>query len=608
MNDSSWLFKVLDDIGANDGYRKICYEKGITTEILNSLSGKFTTYNVGSKIEGTVTPGVRSDTDGVLCDENYPVIEDITKADKNRICLLIVRDPESPAGYVKLQLVVSEENEEIVWEKERLFDCVRLCIKQMLNWIKRGYCPNYFIPTENMFEGKMIESLKVISKNKLEKLLIDGFDCFLQVHSNNFCDYVRSRKHVKWYEKLLKKGIEIYEKDLYMKKIDTCHCVMACLGVILEHHKDYKKITNFIEFLWHTLYTIEHVDTIYEHTPQDTRRALSLLQPYIYTFLASNISAMCIQQPNPHVRDFLLYGCYTFFMKGDLHGRLKFISVLYAIGCYKECKWYLDQENEKYIKYNPSACVCHNIPSKLYPFNTTKIEMSQLKMSTCVIFLPTELPITPDALKIEMFRYIGISSHRSKMKEFRWLWHTWAVVDSNLYYFFLKFLINRKIKGVELPIDALLDINQAVKLMYISNIRHQDVFYNLMSWCFRDVGFTIIALDMSRMSWHIQRPLDSMISFFTKEMRQKHYLFNSAKIHALVILYNIWFTRKPSCFKFCFQCFNITHKAMQTCSRCKTATYCSNQCKNKNKSVHKAVCEIVRRYGDVKETILYERI
>lgn len=221
--------------------------------------------------------------------------------------------------------------------------------------------------------------------------------------------------------------------------------------------------------------------------------------------------------------------------------------------------------------------------------------------------MPTELPITPDALKIEMFRYIGIESHKSKVKYFQWLWHTWAVVDSNLYYFFLKFLINRKIKGVELPIDALLDINQAVKLMYISNIRHQDVFYNLMSWCFRDVGFTIIALDMSRMSWHIQRPLDSMISFFTKEMRQKHYLFNSAKIHALVILYNIWFTKKPHCRQFCFQCFDITHRALQTCNRCKTASYCSNQCKNKNKLVHKAVCEIVRRYGNVKETILYER-
>lgn len=492
---------------------------------------------------------------------------------------------------------IIEENQAIVWERKLLFHCVRLCIKRMLVWVKRGYCPDYFIPTENMFKGKMIYSVRVLLENKLEELLKVGFDCLLQVHSNNLCDFVKSRNISKWYEELQVKRKKIFQNDVYTKKVDICHCAMTCLGVICEHHNDHMKITNVIEVLWHMLCYIKRVYIVSEHTPQETRRALSILQPLIYTSLASNISAMCIQQPNLHVRDFLLFGCYSFFMKGDLHGRLKFISLLYAVGCYKECKWYLDQTEREYAKYNPSVK-----PSKTYLFDNTLFELSQVMMSTCLIFLPTELPITPDVLKIEMFRYIGISSHHINIKD------SWAVIDSKLYYFFLKYLINRKIIGDALSIDTLLDINQMAKLMYKSNIKHRDVYYNLMSWCFRDIGFTIIALDMLRMSWHTQRSLDSMIVFRRKKMRQKHYLFNSAKIHALVILYNIWFTKKPSCFKFCFECFHITHKAMQTCDRCKSVTYCSNQCKNKNKLLHKAVCEIVRRYCEVKETILYERI
>lgn len=488
---------------------------------------------------------------------------------------------------------VIEENEAIVWERKFLFHCVRLCIKRMLMWVVHGYCPNYFIHKENMFEGKMTDSLGLFLGKKLEELLKVGFNCLLQVHSNNVSDFVRSRNISKWNEELRIKAKKIYKYNLYMNKIYTCHYVMACSGIILGHHQYHKKITNFIEFLWHTLFTIEHADTISEHTQQDTRRALSLLKPLIYTGLASNISAMCIRQPNSHVRDFLLCGCYTFFIKGDLTGRLKFISVLYAIGCYKDCKWFLDNEDEENVKCNPSVCVCHNIQSLHYPFDTTTVEMSKLKQSTCVIFLPTELPITPDALRIEMFRYIGISSHKININD------SWAVVDSNVYYFFLKYLINRKIKGSELSVDVLLDIQQMAELMNNSDIKHHDVYYNIMSWCFRDVGFPIIALDISRMSWNIQRPLYPITLFPAKKMTQNQYQFNSAKIHSLVVLYNIWFTRKPPGNQFCFHCFQIGKTNLKKCSGCKTAQYCSKQCQIQNLVIHQTVCKIVKTFHHV---------
>lgn len=46
------------------------------------------------------------DVDVMTCDETFTVIEDITKAKKNVLSLLIVKEIDTPAGYRKLQLVM----------------------------------------------------------------------------------------------------------------------------------------------------------------------------------------------------------------------------------------------------------------------------------------------------------------------------------------------------------------------------------------------------------------------------------------------------------------------------------------------------------------------
>lgn len=339
---------------------------------------------------------------------------------------------------------------------------------------------------------------------------------------------------------------------------------------------------------------IQHLDTVSDHTPQETRRALSILEPFFHTCLASNISAMCIQQLNSQVRDFLLLGCYTLFKKGDLSGRLKFISVLYAVGCYKDCEWFLNKEDDEYMKNNPSACICHFIPRNMNLVDADISEISELQMSTCVSFLPTERPIIPDVLNFELFRHIGMSSLEHNKKDHRWCWHYWAVIDSNIYYFFLKYLINSQKKKL---IDLRKDAEQILELVYGPNVRHHDVSYNLLARCFCSIN-TYLALKCLRLSWQInQRELPFLTA--ANGLEHNYYKFNSAKIHFLVILYNLWFTKRPCLYGFCFQCFHSSMWELQKCSRCKTATYCSKHCQKINWTIHKAVCKIVRSYRKV---------
>lgn len=50
-----------------------------------------------------------NDIDVMKCDERFPVIEDISKTERNWFSLLIVRESDTPDGYVKLQLVLGTQ-------------------------------------------------------------------------------------------------------------------------------------------------------------------------------------------------------------------------------------------------------------------------------------------------------------------------------------------------------------------------------------------------------------------------------------------------------------------------------------------------------------------
>ncbi|CAC5366554.1 unnamed protein product [Mytilus coruscus] len=263
------------------------------------------------------------------------------------------------------------------------------------------------------------------------------------------------------------------------------------------YYKTFGNIVKLIEYFWLTLDRIHNIGTITEHTTEETKRSLSLWKPYIYTCLTSNISAMAIRHPNPKVRDFLLLGSFIYFMRGGLSGHLKFISVLYAAGLYDDCEWWSDQLNLEYIKYILSFCCCRliqrdSLRAREYAFNSL-----ELKVSTCISFFQTELAITPDALKYEMFRYFGISLQANDWANTTCRWHYRAVIDNNVYYFLLKSLIKRKLRRTKESVDALQNIGY---LLFGINVRHRDVAYNVLAWSFSKVRYTPRALYCLTMS------------------------------------------------------------------------------------------------------------
>ncbi|CAC5364795.1 unnamed protein product [Mytilus coruscus] len=432
---------------------------------------------------------------------------------------------------------VIEENNNNIWKKEHLFDCIQLCIAQMLKWIKCGFCPNYFIPKENLFDGKLNNSLRLISENILVELLNVGFDCLIFVKENNICDYVRSRGSIEWSTWLKANSAKLYDESFYIVSTSIVHVALSVFNqrILARYYQEANEIAaHFIKFLWDTLDLIQHSGTISEHTIQETQYSLSLLLPHIYTCLASNISATAIRNQNPQARDFLLFGSFVYFIKSDLSGCLKFLSVLYSAGLYKDCEWLMQHMNEEYIEYIPSYCGCRYIKSDSTVALYDNIRTALLKVSTCVSFLPTELPITPNVLVYEMFRFVGISLQRIEITNSVCHWQYRAVVDSNIFYFLLKYLIKRKLGRVEESENAVQNIYY---LLRGHNVRHRDVGFNVLAWILYSNLITPLALLYLKKSWKTMNAWDLCFFISTDEGKRKQYLFNSAKVYALVAIH-----------------------------------------------------------------------
>ncbi|XP_033749039.1 uncharacterized protein LOC117333725 [Pecten maximus] len=48
-----------------------------------------------------------------------------------------------------------ENTSPMFWQDKNLFYCFWFCINILLGWVRVGFCPNYFIPTNNMFQRKV---------------------------------------------------------------------------------------------------------------------------------------------------------------------------------------------------------------------------------------------------------------------------------------------------------------------------------------------------------------------------------------------------------------------------------------------------------------------
>ena len=52
-------------------------------------------------------------------------------------------------------LTLAERTPWEMWTPGRLMECMDMCLRQLISWCGAGWCPNYLLPQENLFAGRM---------------------------------------------------------------------------------------------------------------------------------------------------------------------------------------------------------------------------------------------------------------------------------------------------------------------------------------------------------------------------------------------------------------------------------------------------------------------
>ena len=82
------------------------------------------------------------------------------------------------------------------WNQSTLLSCFWKCFSRLLQWINCSYCPNFFIPQNNMFEGKIEGTNRDKLLQHLRNLYLEGYESLLRCQSlSGYMEPVMHRPH-----------------------------------------------------------------------------------------------------------------------------------------------------------------------------------------------------------------------------------------------------------------------------------------------------------------------------------------------------------------------------------------------------------------------------
>ena len=404
------------------------------------------------------------------------------------------------------------------WKPENLLVCISLCLRKLLEWVDAGYCPNYFIPEENMFDRRIHGTVRLRLQGVLQQLV--SADCkFL---SDIQFDGVGERFIRYFLTPCITTGNDDGSDNIStLSKLRIVHDVSfdTFVAGILQSTlfcKRYKATT--LNQTLKSTSVLRTTTTITRHTIEETQKAKSLILPYLELSLMSNSVAYAVDQNKP-ARDIwrLLTSIRWKEMclsSDSFSSRLKQASMLYMMGYYQTS---LDVLSTLTGLVRYTVCGCYwDKDIFVRPDDATLLETTRgitdvtpeylLRnvIIPCVYFLPTERSVTPTALCYEMERMRGPRPDSDDdLCENDKRHGDWAFVDGN---FLLHFLLYLNHKKLNMTCHGAADIDYMNRLLARHNsVSHRETCFNLLGWANKVLGNKAIAEWFFRQSLEIKR-------------------------------------------------------------------------------------------------------
>ena len=407
--------------------------------------------------------------------------------------------------FKTLMFYMIEETPAQFWVEHNLLYCLHHILKRMLIWVERGGCPNYFIPGENMFEGRISEQMQLQLCGLLKQIIDAKFRYLVTIKS----DLLGER-----YREALVSGVQasryIPYGDLY------CKCIMTNLA-----RSRFRNRTNLLccdtenqptnraaKRLNVRKVRLLRTERVNEHSAEEVRRTVSLVVPYFDIQLMSVLVVLAKRRLKSTAFIFHLLTSdkwHALSLDSDLFSsKLKQASLLYMLEYYEMSLEVLNIL-KNHMRKCLSVCGCSlerfprglHVESQLFLLTVSSYEeFLRRQVIPCVIFLPAERLLTPPGLCYEMNRS-ACSPPDSKEK-----WYDCAVVDGKVPLYYLLYLNHTRLG---LDVNASLDTNKIRWLILTDRLLgHKETAVNLLGSIYKERGLVDRAVECFRESLNIQ--------------------------------------------------------------------------------------------------------
>ena len=393
------------------------------------------------------------------------------------------------------------------WTEENLLICLHRCLQQMLVWAETGVCSNYFIPGENMFDGRVSGQMQVRICEILRVILSADFMFLLHIKT----DMIGVRfQEALFYKTLTSRTppagniiCNRFDRQLY-----NLPKLLSFVRNTIFRECQNTSPEDFADELLRVKQRLQKTEKVNEHSVEKTVEAKSLLAPYIEISLMSAlvVSAKHLSKSRNYMFNLLAsQRWHALSLESDaFSSKLKQATLMCMSGF---CRVSLEvlRALQNQLEHKISVCDCsvsRSVDMKylreaLYGIKIPPdAQVSHPYIVPCVPFLPAERELTPLALCYEMTRSIG-SSPKDKED-----WFDWAVVDGKILLYFLLY-VNHRHHRMDAEADANMDtIGRLIQTD--SLLCHRETALNLLGWIYMEKGLVLKAMECFKKSLTLQ--------------------------------------------------------------------------------------------------------
>ena len=424
----------------------------------------------------------------------------LLKIIKKELIQQYIKEDTLTSYHLKTCMLYTLENTPSeLWVPENLVRCLIMCLRQIHLWIRDEKIPNYFIPEENMLDRitKPELRLKLAARidwilnceirHVLRKLQIGEIEYRLMRLPERRIDPLLSQIYrVRSLTKLfMRMGIQI--NAIRFRRVYQPY--IACL----LYDRD-SRIQHMKEMLVHNISDLAGNRRITIHTEEETRRALSLILPFLHLSLLSCEIVQRIDKPTEAVQYILKDNAGSRADPIYSSAKLKQASALLMLG-YQQLS--LKVLSSFTIADKFAMCDCYDsavitglnkqllLQATQDRQDITAIELLRDFFQPCVHFFPHEQQITPVAINYEMIRTY-VTPFNLLEKHFTFPeWYRWGVVDGHFLRWFLPYLNHR---NLEKNCRATKNVKKMIRLLNSNTVCHRETCLNLLGYVHRDRG------------------------------------------------------------------------------------------------------------------------